>query len=136
MPPGAIFRSATRAGNDEFAPYRGATPDLLQGFHARRLEAMERVAKDFRGNKQTEKTPFDLPDLAVFEQKARTLAHALEEFVTIERHVVLADWKRERLAPPEQRVLAGRDPHRPVPGGGPGRPASPSRTGTTSGGDC
>ncbi len=30
-----------------------------------------------------------LPDLAVFAQKARTLAQALDEFVTIERHVVL-----------------------------------------------
>jgi hypothetical protein len=94
-------------GNDELAPYRDVTPELLQGFQGRRLEAMERVAKDFRGNKQTEKTPFDLPDLATFEQKARTLAHALEEFVTIERHVTLTAWKRERLAPPEQRVLAG-----------------------------
>ncbi|MCE3250194.1 MAG: superfamily helicase, partial [Geminicoccaceae bacterium] len=94
-------------GKDDLEPYRHVTPELLQGFHARRLEAMERVAKDFGGNKQTEKRPFDLPDLAAFEQKARTLAHALEEFVTIERHVVLAAWKRERLAPPEQRVLAG-----------------------------
>ena len=39
--------------------------------------------------------------------EGRTLAHALQEFVTIERHVTLAAWKRERLAPPEQRVLAG-----------------------------
>ena len=54
---------------------------------------MEHVAKDFPGNRQTEKTPFVLPDLAVFEDKARTLAHALHEFVTIERHVELADWK-------------------------------------------
>ncbi len=94
-------------GKDDFAPYRAATPDLLRGFHGRRLEAMERIAHDFRGNKQTEKTAFDLPDLATFEQKARSLAHALEEFVTIERHTELAAWKRERLAPPEQRVLAG-----------------------------
>lgn len=94
-------------GKDDLEPYRHATPDLVTGFEARRLEAMERVAKDFRGNKQTEKTPFELPDLAVFEEKARNLAHALQEFVTIERHVDLATWKRERLAPPEQRVLAG-----------------------------
>ena len=94
-------------GKDDFAPYRAATPALLRGFHARRLEAMEHIAHDFRGNKQTEKTAFDVPDLAIFEQKARTLAHSLEEFVTIERHTELAAWKRERLAPPEQRVLAG-----------------------------
>ncbi|MEJ7761770.1 MAG: AAA domain-containing protein [Thermomicrobiales bacterium] len=95
------------SGRDEMEPYRESTPDLLAGFHARRLEAMERVAKDFAGNRQTAQTAFDLPDLATFEQKARTLAHALDEFVTIERHVELSAWKRERLAPPEQRVLAG-----------------------------
>ena len=107
-PPGASCRWPPLRGKDDLAPYRHATPDLLRGFQARRLEAMERVAKDFRGNKQTEKTPFELPDLAVFEEKARTLAHALHEFVTIERHVELATWKRERLAPPERRVLPGR----------------------------
>ncbi len=98
---------APPAGRDDLAPYRAATPELLRGFHARRLEAMEHIAHDFRGNRQTEQTVFDLPDLAGFEQRARSLAHALDEFVTIERHVELAAWKRERLAPPEQRVLAG-----------------------------
>ncbi|MDQ3167547.1 MAG: DNA helicase, partial [Chloroflexota bacterium] len=96
-----------RSGRDEMAPYRESTPDLLAGFHARRLEAMERIAHDFKGNRQTAQTAFDLPDLAAFEQRARTLAHALDEFVTIERHVELSAWKRERLAQPEQRVLAG-----------------------------
>lgn len=92
---------------DELQFYRFTTPELLSGFHARRLEAMEWIASNFKGNKQTVKTPFDLPDLAEFEQKARDLAHALAEFVTIERHVELSAWKHERLAPPEQRVLTG-----------------------------
>jgi hypothetical protein len=92
---------------DDLQYFRFTTPELLSGFHARRLEAMEWVARDFKGNKQTVKTPFDLPDLAEFEQKARNLAHALDEFVTIERHVELSSWKQERLAPPEQRALAG-----------------------------
>jgi len=92
---------------DDLAPYRAATPALLAGFHARRLEALERVAADFAGNKQTEKTPFELPSLQHFAGAAPTLAQALDEFVTIERHVELAEWKRARLAPPERRVLAG-----------------------------
>lgn len=87
--------------------YKGATPELLRGFHARRLEALEWVTQDFSGNKQTVKTPFDLPDLGSFEQKARTLADAIQEFVSIERHVELGDWKRVRLAPPERRLLSG-----------------------------
>jgi hypothetical protein len=92
---------------DDFESYRGATIELLEGFHARRLQAMERIAKDFSGNKLTEKRAFNLPDLATFEGKAQTLAQALDEFVIVERHVELAAWKSARLAPPERRVLSG-----------------------------
>ncbi|HYH13414.1 MAG TPA: AAA domain-containing protein [Thermomicrobiales bacterium] len=95
-------------GSDEFASYREATPPLLHGFHARRLEAMEHiVVSDLPGNRQTVLREFELPDLAEFEETARDLAHALNEFVVIERHVELAEWKRDRLAEPEQRVLSG-----------------------------
>ena len=94
MPPGASCRDRRSGGTDDLRAVPGRTPELLRRFQARRLEAMERVANDFPGNQQTEKTPFDLPDLAAFEQKARTLAQALDEFVTIERHVELAAWKR------------------------------------------
>lgn len=94
-------------GGDDFASYRRATPDLLRGFQARRLEALKWITSDFPGNRQTEKTAFDLPDLAAFDEKARTLAQALDEFVTIERHVDLNAWKSARLAPPERRALSG-----------------------------
>ncbi len=87
--------------------YRQVTPELLRGFHARRLEAMEHIAKDFRGNERTTKASFHLPDLGAFVDKARSLAQALDEFVTIERHVELGEWKTTRLAPPERRVLSG-----------------------------
>ncbi len=100
-------RPPAPGARDEVAPYRGATPALLAGFHARRLEALERVAADFAGNRQTEKTPFDLPALHHFADTAPTLAQAIDEFVTIERHVELAEWKKARLAPPERRVLSG-----------------------------
>jgi hypothetical protein len=95
------------ADPDAIAFYELATPQLMTGFHARRLEAMEHIAKDFRGNRQTQLTSFVLPELATFEQRAPTLAHALHEFVMIERFVQLAAWKSERLDPPEQRVLNG-----------------------------
>jgi len=101
------LRPAEPGLRDEFASYRAATLDLLAGFHARRLEALEWIAADFPGNRQTEKTPFDLPSLSHFAGVAPTLADAIDEFVTVERHVELADWKRARLAPPERRVLAG-----------------------------
>lgn len=94
-------------GPDEFADYRDATPELLKAFHARRLEAMEHIARDFRGNRTAEKTPFDLAVLASFSAKARTLADALDEFLTLEHHAALGGWKQARLAAPERRVLAG-----------------------------
>ena len=93
--------------SDTFTHYRTATLSLISGFEVRRLEAIEWVAKSFKGNHLTEKTAFNLPDLATFEQKARTLAHALQEFVTIERHVELGAWKSTRNLAPERRVLMG-----------------------------
>ena len=94
-------------GRDDFAPFRDVDLATLKAFQARRLEAMEHVANDFVGNKQTLKTNFALSDLTTFESRAQTLAHALDEFVTIERHVEIAAWKKARLAPPERRVVAG-----------------------------
>ena len=92
---------------DVFADFRAVTKDLLTAFQVRRLEALEHVANSIQGNPNTQKTPFVLPDLAHFEDKAHDLAHALHEFVTIERLVELNDWKRTRHAPPERRVLMG-----------------------------
>ncbi|MBY0513744.1 MAG: PD-(D/E)XK nuclease family protein, partial [Gemmataceae bacterium] len=92
---------------DEFADFRGATKDVLLAFQARRLEALEHVANAFPGNANAGKTPFVLPDLAGYEDKAGSLAHALAEFVAIERHVTMSDWRGTRHAPPERRVLMG-----------------------------
>lgn len=92
---------------DTFAPYRLITLPLLLAFQQRRLEALEHIAHDFKGNHLTEKTPFDLPDLSTFTDTASSLAGALQEFVTIERHVDLAAWKSARNMAPERRVLTG-----------------------------
>ncbi len=99
-------KPATGKG-DEFADFRGVTKDLLTAFEGRRLEALEHVAGSINGNPNTQKTAFTLPDLANYEDKAHDLAHALHEFVTIERLVTMNDWKAIRHAPPEQRVLMG-----------------------------
>jgi len=61
----------------------------------------------FTGNPNVEKTPFVLPDLAGYEDKAGNLAHALAEFVAIERHVAMSEWRGTRHTPPERRVLMG-----------------------------
>lgn len=95
------------ADTDDYARFRGVTTDLIAGFHARRLDALEHITNDFKGNKQTVKTPFRIPDLKDFIERADNLAQALHEFVTIERHVTLSQWRAARLAPPERRVLSG-----------------------------
>jgi hypothetical protein len=92
---------------DEFADYRGVTKDTIRAFQARRLDALEQVANAFPGNPNAAKTPFLLPDLAGYEDKAGSLAHALAEFVAIERHVAMSDWRGTRHVPPERRVLMG-----------------------------
>jgi hypothetical protein len=92
---------------DVFADFRGVTKEVLTAFQERRLEALEHVANSIQGNPNTQKTPFVLPDLAHFEDKAHDLAHALHEFVTIERLVELNDWKATHHAQPERRVLMG-----------------------------
>ena len=93
--------------DDPKRTYGLATPELMRAFCARRLEAMQHIASDFRGNQWTEKTAFTLPDLGSFEDTAHTLADALEEFILIERHVDLAGWKSARLPAPEQRAANG-----------------------------
>jgi hypothetical protein len=95
------------SGSDDYQAYRAATPELLHGFQRRRLEALEHITRDFPGNKQTTNSTFLLPDLAEFQEKSATLAQALQEFVTIERHVALGQWKAARLPVPERRVLSG-----------------------------
>jgi hypothetical protein len=92
---------------DEFADFRLVTKDLLIAFQQRRLEAMEHVASKIPGNPNTTKTAFTLPEIVGYEDKARDLAGALDEFVRIERLVSLTEWKGIRHAQPEQRVLMG-----------------------------
>ena len=92
---------------DTFAPYRAATLADLVRLQKRRLDAVAHIAAQIPGNALTQKTAFVLPDLATFTDRADHLAAALREFVTIERHSFLTEWKTGRQLPPERRVLHG-----------------------------
>lgn len=97
---------------DPYHAYRDVTEDMLIGLMKRRLKALAHVAdsflsESFRGNPKVKKTPFDLPELGEFHDRAGTLAVAMEEFCLIERHVGLADWKARRFPSPEERLLRG-----------------------------
>lgn len=87
--------------------FRGVKVEELVGFEGVRLGAIEYIAKQLKTNKYSTKRSFKLPLLVHFENKARNFADALREFLAIERHVELADWKAIRHAEPERRVLMG-----------------------------
>ncbi len=92
---------------DIFAPYRQVTPSDLLALHRKRLEASERVAAELKPNQWATKQSFDLSRLTEFDDAATNAAMALDEFITIERHVALGAWKYERRRSPERRVLSG-----------------------------
>ncbi len=87
--------------------FKGVRVEDLVGFEGSRLGAIEHIARRLKTNRYSAKQSFRLPSLEHFEDKARNFAEALREFMVIERHVELADWKRIRHFEPERRVLMG-----------------------------
>jgi len=97
---------------DPYKPYRRATPELLAELMMARVRALDWIADSFytgifRGNHKIIKASFDLEAITEYREEARTLAQAVDDFIYIDRHAELSDWKKRRLAGPEQRVLAG-----------------------------
>ena len=120
---------------DEFADFRAVTHGPADGLPgAAAGGAGTRRQLDLTATRNTQKTPFVLPDLADYEDKADDLAHALHEFVTIER---LVDAERLEGDPARPAGAAGAD-GRDACWSATARPtrsrAWPSRTGRTSGG--
>jgi len=92
---------------DLLAPFRAVTTEDLLALHDARLRAIERIAAEVERNDWAMKASFDLANLENFEDVADSFAVALDEFITIERHVELGAWKHERAVTPERRVLSG-----------------------------
>ena len=97
----------TRGEKDAVSAFRNVTIEQILAFERRRLDAMAFIAATFDGNKDTEKTPFALPELTDFTDHAPHLAQALREFVLVERHTDLGAWKAGRNLPAERRALMG-----------------------------
>ena len=73
------------------------------------------------------------PTWRSYEDKARDLAQALHEFVTIERHVALGDWKAHPARPARAAGADGRDPPGPLLSRPTRTPRWPPRSGSTGG---
>ncbi len=106
------YDEAEKVLRDPYKPYRQATPDGMIQIAMARVRALDWIADSFytgkmRGNPKIVKEAFDLAAIGAYCEDAGTLAEAVDDFLYIERHTELAEWKKERLTPPEQRVLAG-----------------------------
>lgn len=94
-------------GDDPYRAYRGVSQEQLNAFARKRLDAIEHLTGEFAGNDKTYKTPFRLPDLSQYQNRAQHLAEAIREFLTIERHTYMAGWRTVRQMAPERRALLG-----------------------------
>lgn len=94
-------------GRDTVEPYLAPSLEEFRAYVDRRLDALAFLAGTLRPNREAGKTAFDLPDLGTFEARAHGLGEALLEFLQVERHVELAEWRRIRQSPPERRMTAG-----------------------------
>ena len=88
-------------------PFLAPSRDEFLDYVDRRLDALVFLAGKLDPNKDAGKTPFDLPALGAFESRAHDLGTALLEFLQIERHAEMAQWRRVRQLEPERRMAMG-----------------------------
>lgn len=94
-------------GQDPYRLYREVMTEQIEGFTRKRLDAIEHIASDLRPSEIIRKASFTLPDLSEYSGRASHLAEAIREFLTIERHTYLANWRSTRNMAPERRAVAG-----------------------------
>ncbi len=88
-------------------PFLAPSRDEFLDYVDRRLDALVFLTGKLDPNRDAGKTPFDLPDLGAFESRAHDLGAALLEFLQIERHAEMAQWRRVRQLEPERRMAMG-----------------------------
>ena len=88
-------------------PFLAPSREEFLAFVDRRLDALVFLAGKLEPNRDAGKTPFNLPDLGAFESRAHDLGEALLEFLQIERHAEMAQWRRVRQLEPERRMAMG-----------------------------
>ena len=92
---------------DPFVGFREVSLQQLIAFCERRLEAIEHIAGQFRGNTKTTIRPYSLDALLDFGASQPSFVDALQTFLQLERLAELGAWKAARHAPPERRMLCG-----------------------------
>jgi hypothetical protein len=87
--------------------YRRPSIEQLEEFQAERLVAMKFVAGHLRTNRQTTKSEFNLDVLARLTFRPDRPIEAIREFLSLERHTELSEWRRVHSLGLDARVKLG-----------------------------
>ena len=105
------FRSAEQPDPESFRSswglYGQPTRDEIIAFQAARLDALRTIAGGLVANNRARKSSFDLAALSWLGVRPETLIEAVREFIAIERHQELSEWRRIRSDGQAIRVLRG-----------------------------
>lgn len=96
---------------DPYKPYRKSTPVLLEKLISERLFAMHHIVRTWAARGQVNaricKIPTQLDGFDTRDDKAKTFADAVSEYLLSERQSHLAQWIKTHLHLPEVRVSLG-----------------------------
>jgi predicted RecB family nuclease len=87
--------------------YSAPSLDQIQALQTHRLAAIKLVAGNLRTNRQTTKSPFNLADLQRYAVRKETPIESVREFLAVERHLELSEWRRTCSLSRETRVKMG-----------------------------
>ncbi|MGI9253723.1 MAG: hypothetical protein ACR2J8_08245, partial [Thermomicrobiales bacterium] len=88
-------------------PYRRATMENLWELGDAWLRALRHIAARLRPDPTMEKASFPIPALDELQPPQSSFAHALRDFLYVDRMAEVAAWKADRSFTPEERAVAG-----------------------------
>jgi predicted RecB family nuclease len=92
---------------NSWALYSHPTIDEIRTFQEQRVAALKFVAGQLATNRQTSKSVFDLQDLRQFSLRPERPIEAVREFLAVERHIELSEWRRIHSLSIDSRVKLG-----------------------------
>ncbi len=107
----AWSRAGQVAGVELNAPgwhfYGKSSLDSLHEYQTHRLSALKYIAMRLRTNRQSTKSSFDLFALTRLSVRRDTAIESVREFLAVERHIEMSEWRRIRSLSANRRLLMG-----------------------------
>ena len=105
------FRSLEHVDPEQYRStwgyYGDPTSADILAFQQARLEALRQIVHGLNANNRAEKSSFDLSVLNWLKVRPDLLIEAVREFISIERHHDLGEWRRIRSMAQDRRVQLG-----------------------------